>query len=134
MRSMDKEEFEKLVAKALDSVPLEYAQKFKNIAILVEDEPSREDRMRSNLQKSETLLGLYKGVPQTARGDNYGVGMTMPDTITLYRLPILEVAEEDGLPVEQVVKETVWHEVAHYFGMDEAQVHEREEQGTNRYD
>jgi len=69
------------------------------------------------------------------RGGEYGIGMTMPDTITLYRLPLLEEADalgggEEGL--RRAVRETIWHEVAHYFGFDERAVNAREEDGTNR--
>lgn len=119
---MTREEFEKMVSAALVRVPGRFAQKIKNVAVLVE-EGSGDGEM----------LGLYQGIPQTERGDAYGVGMTLPDTITLYMIPILKEAEESGLPVEQVIKDTVWHEVAHYFGMDEPAVHEREDEGSNRY-
>ena len=61
------------------------------------------------------------------RGDWYGMGTTMPDTITLYQLPIEHAAAEDGLPVAQVIRETIWHEVAHHFGMDEHEVRHRED-------
>lgn len=119
---MEKEEFEKLVAEALDQVPERFEKKLKNVAILIEDGSPR-----------GRLLGLYQGVPQTARGDGYGVGMTMPDTIKLYRETILAHAAATGQEVAKVVRETVWHEIAHYFGMDEPDVHRREEEGTNRY-
>lgn len=119
---MDKEEFERVVAEALDKVPVRFAERLKNVAILIEDGSPR-----------GRLLGLYQGVPQTARGDGYGVGMTLPDTIKLYRETILAHAEQTGKPVAEVVQETVWHEIAHYFGMDEGAVHHREEEGTNHY-
>lgn len=120
---MTTKEFEELVAKALDSVPEKFAEQLKNVAILVEEG-----------EWDGELLGLYHGVPQTERGDYYGVGMTLPDTITLYQRPIEREAEESGLSVPEVVRDTVWHEVAHYFGMDEGDVHQREDEGTNRYD
>lgn len=119
---MEPEEFEKLVAGALDQVPTRFVELLKNVAILIEDGSPR-----------GRLLGLYQGVPQTARGDGYGIGMTLPDTITLYREPILAHAAATGQEVAKVVQETVWHEIAHYFGMDEGEVHHREEEGTNRY-
>ena len=119
---MESEEFEKVVAEALDQVPARFMARLKNVAILIEDGSPR-----------GRLLGLYQGVPQTARGDNYGVGMTMPDTITVYRETILAHAARTGKPVAEVVQETVWHELAHYFGMDEPGVRHRESQGTNQY-
>lgn len=119
---MTQDEFEKLVAAALDEVPEKFAARLKNVAVLVEDG-----------DHDGELLGLYQGVPQTERGDAYGTGMTLPDTITLYRAPIEREAEVSGLAVAQVVRETVWHEIAHYFGMDEEDVHHREDSGTNSY-
>jgi predicted Zn-dependent protease with MMP-like domain len=72
------------------------------------------------------LLGLYHGVPQTARGDIYGIGMTLPDTITLFQIPIEEEAGNDPERIKQVVADTIWHEVGHYFGLDEDAVERRE--------
>jgi len=126
MNAMRREDFERLVAEGFDRLPEWVQKKISNVAILVEDEPSREDREAQELSDDETLLGLYKGIPLSARGENYGVGMTLPDTITLYQLPIEEAAREDNLPVAQVVAETIWHEFAHHFGMDEHAVRERE--------
>jgi len=124
---MDRKKFEQLVEKGYGQLPQWVREKIKNVALLVEDEPSQEDREAEGLGDDETLLGLYKGIPLSARGGEYGVGMTMPDTITLYQLPIEEAAEEDGLPVAQVIAETIWHEFAHHFGMDEGEVRKREE-------
>jgi len=114
------------VEEGFERLPRWVREKIKNVAILVEDEPSREDREAEGLSDEETLLGLYKGIPLAARGDMYGVGMTMPDTITLYQIPIEEAAAEDGMDVRDVVAETIWHEFAHYFGMDEGEVQGRE--------
>ena len=123
---MTRDDFEKLVAEGYEKLPQWVRGKIKNVALLVEDEPSQEDREAEGLGDDETLLGLYKGIPLSARGGEYGVGMTMPDTITLYQVPIEEAAEEDGLPVAQVIAETIWHEFAHHFGMDEHEVRVRE--------
>ncbi len=123
---MQRKEFEKLVAEGFERLPQWVREKIKNVALLIEDEPSQEDRRAEGLEKDETLLGLYKGIPLSARGDMYGVGMTMPDTITLFQKPIEEAAVEDGKDVRDVVAETIWHEFAHHFGMDEHEVRERE--------
>ena len=95
---MNQKEFERLVSDGYAKLPEWVRDKIKNVALLVEDEPSREDREAEGLSDDETLLGLYKGIPLSKRGEYYGVGMTLPDTITLYKLPILEAAEEDGKP------------------------------------
>ena len=117
------DEFEMAVEKGFDRLPEWVRTKIKNVAILIEDEPSEEDRDLQELADDETLLGLYKGIPLSERGEMYGVGMTLPDTITLYRLPILEAAKEDGLDVRDIVADTIWHEFAHHFGIDERGVH-----------
>ncbi len=127
---MTREEFEQLVAEEFpNAVPEKFLQKLANVAFLVEDEPSEHDRREEGLRPNETLLGLYKGIPHTARGDIYGVGNVMPDTITLYTLPILDEALQYGgteEAIRQVIRDTIWHEVAHHFGMDESAVRRRE--------
>src|SRR3989344_1397005 len=104
---MKREEFEKLVAEGFERLPQWVREKIKNVALLVEDEPSQEDRSAEGLGDDETLLGLYKGIPLSERGEQYGVGATMPDTITLYQKPIEQAAEEDGMEVAQVVTDTI---------------------------
>lgn len=130
---MTHEEFETLVAAEFENaIPEQFRTHIKNVAFLVDDEPSAEVREREGLANGETLLGYYHGIPTPARGDWYGMGSTLPDTITLYRLPILKAAEEDGVPVPQVIRETIWHEVAHHFGMDEHTVRKREDERDHR--
>jgi len=124
---MSRDEFEKLMEEGFLLIPGKFRARIKNVALLVEDEPSEEIRIREGLGDDETLLGLYQGIPNTARGDTYGVGPTLPDTITLFQLPIEEAVREDGKDVRKVIAETIWHEYAHYFGMDEEEVRFREE-------
>jgi len=124
---MRREEFERIIEEGLERLPQWVREKIKNVAILIDDEPSDEVRQIEGLEHDETLLGYYQGIPLAARGENYGVGMTMPDTITLYQLPIEDAAEEDHKDVRDVVAETIWHEFAHYFGMDEGEVRKREQ-------
>jgi len=124
---MSTEEFEKLVQEGFLLIPEKFRARIRNVALLVEDEPSEEVRQREGLSEGETLLGLYQGIPATARGDSYGVGPTLPDTITLFKLPIEEAAKGDSRGIRAVVAETIWHEYAHYFGMDEEEVRFREE-------
>lgn len=125
---MTLEEFEKLAAEGFERLPEWVQEKIRNVALLIEDEPSEEDRELQELSDEETLLGLYKGIPLSERGSHYGEGIVMPDTITLYRLPILEAAEEDGLDVRDVIADTIWHEFAHHFGIDEDGVRKLEEE------
>ena len=126
---MLREEFEKIVAEEFEhAVAQKFQDKMHNVALLIEDEPSLEVRKEEELGPHDTLLGYYRGIPATARGALYGVGATLPDTITLYQLPIEEAARDDAKDIRQVVRETIWHEVAHYFGMDESAVRKREDE------
>ena len=104
-------EFEDLVGDALDGIPDELGRLMQNVVVLVEDNPPR----------GRNLLGLYYGVPLTERGANY-VGY-LPDTITIYRRPILRMCRTtDEVVVE--VRRTVVHEVAHHFGISDERLHE----------
>ena|SRR3989338_3666505 len=123
---MRRSEFEALVREGYAQLPEWVRGKIKNVALLTEDEPEEETRSEEGLEHDETLLGLYCGIPQTARGEGYGVGATLPDTITLYQKPIEEAALEEGIDVKKVIADTIWHEFAHHFGMDESQVRARE--------
>ena len=100
------ERFEELVAEALDSIPEELGQYMDNVGVFVEEE-----------SRSRRLLGLYQGVPLTARDSGY-TGMVMPDRITIYRKPICARASTETEVVRQV-RVTVIHEVAHHFGIDD---------------
>lgn len=104
---MDEETFQELVGDALDAIPGELAELVDNVAVVVED--SRSD---------SGLLGLYRGVPLTARDAGYGLGLTMPDRITIYRRPICARCSTHGEVVDQV-RVTVVHELAHHFGIDD---------------
>lgn len=131
---MQREEFEQLVAEGYDLLPEWVKKKIKNVALLVDDEPSAEVRAREGLGPHETLLGYYHGVPLSERGDLYGVGgAVLPDTITIFQKPILDAAAEEPVPediykehVRKIVADTVWHEFAHHFGMNEYEVRMRE--------
>jgi len=142
MNEISEKEFREIVEKEWDAVPEKFKGRIDNVALLIENEPSEEVRKREHLTMHETLLGLYHGIPESNRGGGYGVGGTLPDTITLYRLPILEEADEFfrkgpfstfRAAVEEAVRETLWHEVGHYFGLYEEEVRTRERKGTNRF-
>jgi predicted Zn-dependent protease with MMP-like domain len=116
-------DFEKMVAEAMDAIPLHYRRHMNNVAFVTEDEPSPEQREKLHLVNGVTLYGLYEGVPLTQRGNNYsGV---LPDKITIFRLPILATSSTREAAVEQV-KKTVWHEVAHHFGLGHSRIHKLE--------
>ncbi len=124
---MEPAEFEQAVQESFKRLPVRVRKKIQNVALLIEDEPSTLVRTKEKLRLGETLLGLYQGIPLSARGDTYGIGMMVPDTITLYRKPIEEAACEDGTDVRDIIADTIWHEFAHHFGMDEHEVRKREQ-------
>ncbi len=132
---MTREEFEQLLGEEFEAaIPEQFRPHIKNVGFLVEDEPDEETRRLEGLGPGETLLGLYRGIPYPARGDWYGMGTTIPDTITLYQKPIEEEALREGGDIRKVIRETIWHEVAHLFGMDEHTVRRREDERDNSHD
>src|SRR3989338_3069846 len=115
---MNQKDFKKLVAEGFEALPERFRALVKNVALIVEDEPSAKVRAEEGLAEDETLFGRYVGVPRTERGQDYGIGATLPDVITVYRLPIEEEAEGDPEAIREIVRDTLWHEIAHHFGMD----------------
>ena len=121
---MTRADFERHVQEALAIIPLEFRQAMKNLAIIVEEEPSRELRAELELEGGDTLFGLYQGTPLTERTSYYG--NSLPDRILLFQGPHeREAADDDDLVGS--IGETLIHEIGHYFGMDEEQIEEIEE-------
>lgn len=127
---MTDERFEQLVSEGIEQIPAKFLQKLHNVAVVIADEPTVEQLTENHIPDGDTLLGLYEGIPLIERGDAYG-GMVLPDKITIFKLPVLEEAGENEKEIRRVVKETVWHEIAHYFGYNDIEIEVREEGGTN---
>jgi len=123
MLILGREEFEKIVEEGIKAIPERFLRKLDNVAIVVQDEPTPEQKKKLNLRPNWTLFGLYEGVPQIKRGVNYGA--VLPDRITIFQKPI-EAMAADEKGIIEMVKNTVWHEIAHHFGMDEARVRRAE--------
>ena len=121
---MRREEFEQLVAEAILLIPKRFRREMKNIAIVVEDEPSEELLEEMELEPPDSLYGLYQGTPLPERTSPYG--NTLPDRVTIYQNPIEEDCE-DGDDVRAVIGETLIHEIGHYFGLSEEEIEEIEE-------
>jgi predicted Zn-dependent protease with MMP-like domain len=130
---MQREKFENLVADALASIPRRFREAIKNLAIVVEDEPSRQLLREMDIEPGGTLLGLYSGTPLTERGWDYG--NRLPDRIQLFQGPLeRESGNKDDLNEADLVVaigETLIHEIGHYFGMTEEQIEAIEEQYWN---
>ncbi len=123
MRKLNRTEFEKIVREGIKAIPEKFLQKLENVAIVVEEEPTPAQKKKLNIRPDWTLFGLYEGVPQLERGANYSA--VLPDKITIFQNPI-EAAAGDEKDIKEMVKNTVWHEIAHHFGMDEIQVRQVE--------
>ena len=119
---MSDEYFVGLVHRAMSELSPDHMDALEHVAIIVADEPSEEQRQRAKLRGDQTLLGLYEGVPLTHRG-GYESGL-LPDTITIFKQPLLAISHNEVRLYEEV-KRTVWHEIAHYFGISHAEMERR---------
>jgi predicted Zn-dependent protease with MMP-like domain len=113
--------FERLVAEALDELPRRFRRCLRNIAVVVESEPSRELLEEMGLWPHGTLLGLYQGVPLTRRGFSYG--NVLPDRIAIFQKP-LEAMCLSSDDLKEAIRDTVKHEIGHYFGLDDERLEE----------
>jgi predicted Zn-dependent protease with MMP-like domain len=116
---MSPNEFDRLVATAYAHIPARFRKRMKNIAMLVESEPTPQQLARGRVPRGSTLLGLYEGRPLTTR--SVFEPFAMPDRITIFQGPHERLAQSPE-HLAKLVEDTVWHEVAHYFGMNELQV------------
>ena len=116
---MTQNEFDRLVQEAYARIPDEFRGRMQNIAMLVEAEPSAEQLAQAGVGPGGTLLGLYQGRPLTQR--SVFESFSVPDRITIFQGPHERLSRSEA-HMRKMVEDTVWHEVAHYFGMDERQV------------
>jgi predicted Zn-dependent protease with MMP-like domain len=124
---LTEDEFEKYLAEAIDIIPELYRSRLQNVAFILEDYPTAEQRVRLNLYPNETLFGLYEGVPLPARN---GALKLLPDKITIFKYPLL-AASHNQAELKANIGHTVWHEVAHYFGLDHKRIHELDDKRYN---
>ena len=117
MLELSYQEFVRLVRRAYRQLPGAVRQALDNVDITVEEWPGPEEQ--ALLEEDHTLFGLYYGVPLT---DREGGGPVLPDRITLYRQPIMQSCATRAQVVEEI-RITLWHEVGHYLGLDEADLH-----------
>ena len=120
MNVVSDQEFEELINESMDELPQQYITGLKNVAVTFDDEPSASQREKLKLTCHQTLYGLYEGIPLTQRGGNYsGV---LPDKITIFKLPMLHQSRTTD-ELKQHVKHTLWHEIAHYYGLNHDRIH-----------
>jgi predicted Zn-dependent protease with MMP-like domain len=120
-RDLTHDEFERVVAEALDSLPKRFAERMNNIVVAVEDEPNEDDLASIDDDEDDDgeeggeLLGIFRGVALTER--SYDDAPLLPDEIAVFRGPINRIARSRAEAVREV-RETVIHELGHYFGLD----------------
>jgi len=123
MLDVNDDEFDRIISKAIDHLPKAHLTAIKNVAIVYQDEPTPRQRQELKLLCHETLFGLYEGVPLTRR--NGALNSYPPDKITIFKLPMLAYVNSVK-ELEEQVRHTLWHEVAHYFGLNHDQIHKLE--------
>src|SRR5512136_3173254 len=113
---MDRGAFEQIVEEEFEALPDLFRHHLENVRIVVEDQPEHQ-----RVREKSILLGLYQGIPLSKRGNDYGMYPVIPDTITLYHANIERVAggvEE----IRRQIRQTLIHEIGHYYGMSEADI------------
>ncbi len=124
MLQISDEQFEDLIGQALDELPQEYVQRLlKDVAVTWADDPTPQQREQLKLRHDSLLFGLYEGLPLTQRYN--GMQKITPDKITIFKHPILAVSP-NAYALKDQIKRTVWHEMAHYFGLNHKRIHELE--------
>jgi predicted Zn-dependent protease with MMP-like domain len=117
-------QFERLVEKALKRLPKPFKDKIKNVAVVVEDWADDETLTEMGIEPPDTLYGLYRGIDLTRRDSGYG--NVLPDTVTIYQGPIEEDCDDEE-EMAELVRDTVVHELGHYFGLDDDTMHRIED-------
>ena len=125
MISVSDDEFAAMISDAMDELPPDHMKAVKNVAITYADDPTPEQRERLRLRGDQTLFGLYEGVSLAKRNGMTGFG---PDRITLFKNPLSAFAN-DYTQLRAQVKHTLWHEIAHYFGLDHPAIYALEQKG-----
>ena len=115
--------FRDLVRKAMSELSADHMAELKDVTILVADWPTELQAEKIKLRGDQLLLGLYEGIPRTQRS-GYESGI-MADTITLFKAPLATISRDEA-DLYQQIKQTVWHEIAHYYGLDHDRIHELE--------
>jgi predicted Zn-dependent protease with MMP-like domain len=123
MFEISDDDFAALIGEVMDELPQEYITGLNNVAVTYDDEPSAEQRTKLKLRGDQSLYGLYEGIPLTKR--NAGYNLVLPDKITLFKIPLSRGAA-DADAFRSMVKHTLWHEIAHYYGLDHDRIHEIE--------
>ncbi len=124
------EQFDAMITRAMDELPQDYIKGLDNVAIVMADWPSEEQVVKMKLRENNSiLLGLYEGIPLPQRGAGYT--FVLPDKITLFKHSILRVVRSEAELFEQI-KRTLWHEIAHYYGLNHARMDQLQQHKKKR--
>lgn len=115
------QDFEAIIAEAIDTLPERYTKNMNNVAIVFADDPTPEQRYELKLRGDQTLFGLYQGIPLIRRDAGYN--LVLPDKITIFKNPLV-MASRHLEDLKDKVRHTLWHEVAHHFGLDHLRIDE----------
>ena len=118
MHIVTDEIFEDLINQSIGSLPKSHLKYLENVAILKQDLPTLEQREKNSLRDNQTLLGLYEGVPLSHR---QGGTKILPDKITLFKIPLESISSNEE-ELKNNIRHTIWHEIAHYFGLNHEQI------------
>ncbi len=122
IRVSDKE-FDDMVAESFSAISKLHLDNLENVAIVVEDHPTAEQEKKLGLRCNQLLFGLFEGVPRPQKGS--GGVVTMPDKITLFKGSLLR-GSNNKLKLRNNVRNTLWHEIGHYYGLNHTQIHKLE--------
>lgn len=115
LKNLSDEKFDALITRAMDELPQKYIKGLDNVAIVMADQPTTTQKHKMKIDDNKLLLGLYEGVPLTKRGAGYT--FVLPDKITLFKNQLLACSHDESGLFENI-KRTLWHEMAHYYGLD----------------
>lgn len=121
MHPLSDEQFDALITRAMNELPQDYIRGLENVVIVMADDPTEDQRIKMKLD-GKLLLGLFEGIPMTHKGNGFS-GM-LPDKITLFKNQILAVVHDETSLFEQI-KRTLWHEIAHFYGLNHEDMHHR---------
>ncbi|MDO8335218.1 MAG: metallopeptidase family protein [Candidatus Saccharibacteria bacterium] len=117
-------EFDQLISRAMDDLPKRDIENLQNVVVTYADEPNGHQTQKLSLRRDSLLLGLYEGIPLTQRGAGYN--LVLPDKITIFKLPIVKYCQITGTDLYEQIRHTLWHEIAHFYGLNHTEIHRRE--------
>ncbi|MFA5392635.1 MAG: metallopeptidase family protein [Candidatus Paceibacterota bacterium] len=119
LQNISDQGFDTLIARAMDELPQKYIKGLDNVAVVMANSPTTEQKQKMQIDKNRLLLGLYEGIPLTKRGAGYT--FVLPDKITLFKDNLLAYSHNEA-SLFQNIKRTLWHEIAHFYGLNHNQI------------